>query len=141
MRQSSDDRERLARICSALVEAFESHPETLPTDQCSITVEGGGVMVIDHDDPPATGGMWTAQQVADHYGVSREFAYEHANELGVFRLGSSARPRLRFDPDVVRERLAAETTDEPVVEAEPAPRPGLIPIKGDPWLGPRRRGG
>jgi hypothetical protein len=80
-------------------------------------------------------------QVADHYGVSREFVYEHANELGVFRLGSSARPRLRFDPDVMRERLAAEISDEPVVEAEPAPRPGLIPIKGDPWLEPRTRGG
>jgi hypothetical protein len=79
--------------------------------------------------------MWTAQQVADHYGVSREFVHEHANELGVCGLGSSARPRPRFDPEVARERLGAEISDEPVVEAEPAPRPGLIPIKDDPLLG------
>lgn len=49
-------------------------------------------------------GLWTARQVAAHYDVGVRFVYRHADELGCIRLGGSGRPRLRFDPRIVRER-------------------------------------
>jgi cation diffusion facilitator CzcD-associated flavoprotein CzcO len=52
------------------------------------------------DDP----GLWTARRVAERYGVAVRFIYQHAEQLGCIRLGGSARPRLRFDPAVVRDR-------------------------------------
>jgi hypothetical protein len=50
------------------------------------------------------GGLWTARQVAVHYDVGVRFVYQHADELGCIRLGGGRRPRLRFDPRIVRER-------------------------------------
>jgi hypothetical protein len=48
--------------------------------------------------------LWSARQVAAHYGVGAGFVYEHANELGCIRLGGGPRARLRFDPQTVRDR-------------------------------------
>jgi hypothetical protein len=53
---------------------------------------------------PTGAGFWTTRRVAEHYGVAVGFIYQHADELGCIRLGGSSRPRLRFDPDVVRVR-------------------------------------
>jgi hypothetical protein len=47
----------------------------------------------------------TAEEVSRWWGVSRRWVYDHAEELGAQRLGSGRRPRLRFDPDEVEERL------------------------------------
>lgn len=47
----------------------------------------------------------TAEEVSNWWGVSRRWVYDHADELGARRLGSGRRPRLRFDPDEVAERL------------------------------------
>lgn len=47
----------------------------------------------------------TAEEVSRWWGVSRRWVYDHAEELGAQRLGSGQRPRLRFDPDEVAERL------------------------------------
>jgi len=52
----------------------------------------------------AGAGLWTTRRVAEHYGVAVGFIYQHAEVLGCIRLGGSSRPRLRFDPEVVRER-------------------------------------
>ncbi len=52
----------------------------------------------------ASAGLWTTRRVAEHYGVAVGFIYQHAEELGCVRLGGSSRPRLRFDPEVVRVR-------------------------------------
>ena len=52
-------------------------------------------------------GLSTARQVAAHYDVGVRFVYQHADELGCIRLGGGRRPRLRFDPRIVRERWAA----------------------------------
>jgi hypothetical protein len=49
-------------------------------------------------------GLWTAHHVAAHYDVGVRFVYQHADELGCIRLGGGRRPRLRFDPRIVRER-------------------------------------
>jgi hypothetical protein len=47
----------------------------------------------------------TAEEVSCWWGVSRRWVYDHADELGARRMGSGPRPRLRFDPDEVAERL------------------------------------
>ena|GEM_PF-894135 len=58
----------------------------------------------------------TAEEVSRWWGVSRRWVYDHAEELGARRMGSGRRPRLRFDPDEVAERLG-----------EPANRGGGAP--------------
>lgn len=60
--------------------------------------------------PPAAGAararrMLSTAEVAELFGVSRRWVYENAEALGTRRLGSGARPRLRFDPDEVAERI------------------------------------
>ncbi|HXS48323.1 MAG TPA: hypothetical protein VN756_12775 [Solirubrobacterales bacterium] len=47
----------------------------------------------------------SAEEVASWWGVGRRWVYDHAEELGARRLGAGRRPRLRFDPDEVAERL------------------------------------
>lgn len=84
--------------------------------------------------------LLSAAEVARRWGVQRSWVYEHAAELGAMRLGSGARPRLRFDPDVVTQRLRA-TSDRraqpppqrrrhrrsPAIPADPVE---LLPIRG-----------
>ena len=53
----------------------------------------------------APGRLITAEEVARRWGVGRRWVYDHADELGAHRLGAGPRPRLRFDPDEVAERL------------------------------------
>ena len=74
-----------------------------------------------------------ASEVADRLGMSREWVYEHAEELGVSRMGDGPRPRLRFPPHVVEARDV-----KPSPSGDAAARPvqrrakasGLIPIRG-----------
>ena len=49
--------------------------------------------------------MLSAAEVSELWGVSRRWVYNHAEALGARRLGSGPRPRLRFDPDELTERL------------------------------------
>lgn len=51
--------------------------------------------------------MVTAKVVAERWGIDRRWVYEHAEQLGAHPLGDGPRPRLRFDPIEVAERLAA----------------------------------
>jgi hypothetical protein len=43
-----------------------------------------------------------AAELAHTLGVSREYVYRHADELGAVRLGEGEKPRLRFDLDAAR---------------------------------------
>jgi hypothetical protein len=52
-------------------------------------------------------GMISAARVADLWEVRRRWVYEHRDDLGAVELGKGPRPRLRFDPEVVAERLGA----------------------------------
>jgi hypothetical protein len=47
-----------------------------------------------------------AATLAAELGVSRDWVYEHAAELGALRLGSGPRARLRFDPVAARAALS-----------------------------------
>lgn len=49
--------------------------------------------------------MLSAAEVAELFGVSRRWVYDNAEALGARRLGSGARPRLRFDSGEVVERI------------------------------------
>lgn len=71
--------------------------------------------------------MLTATEVAELFGVSRRWVYDHAEVLGARRLGTGTRPRLRFDPDEVAERIDG-------LAAGPASRvatPGSAAMRGD----------
>jgi hypothetical protein len=61
------------------------------------------------------GRLWSAREIAGHYRVTVNFVYQHADELACIRLGGGRRPRLRFDPRIVRERwtLIGDTLPEP----------------------------
>jgi len=63
-------------------------------------------------------GLWTARHVAAHYRVDVSFVYQHADELGCVRLGGGKCPRLRFDPQVVRERWPRVGESLPAVSAQ-----------------------
>lgn len=87
------------------------------------------------EDRPGDDQLITAAEVAHRYGVSREWAYEHADDLGAIRLGDGPKARLRFDPATVADRLAARP--HPVTKPEPPkarPRKTsgaeLLPIRG-----------
>lgn len=49
--------------------------------------------------------LLTAAEVAARFNVARSWVYEHARELGVVHLGNGPRPRLRFDPAVIGQKL------------------------------------
>lgn len=75
----------------------------------------------------------TAATLAGLLGVSRDYVYEHATDLGALRLGDGPRARLRFDPD--RARAALVGTPSPPPAAAPSrqhrrtattPKPGSI---------------
>jgi hypothetical protein len=56
---------------------------------------------------PARPRMVTAAEVARWCGVERSWVYAHAEQLGARKIGTGERPRLRFDPAEVSERIAA----------------------------------
>lgn len=59
---------------------------------------------------PQPSGLVDAGTVAAVLGVSRAWVYEHADELGGVRLGDGAKPRLRFDLNAARERMACSSS-------------------------------
>lgn len=83
-------------------------------------------------------GMLTAAQLAARFNVDRSWVYAHAEELGVVRLGDGPRPRLRFDPAIVSQRLLATRGRTPSVRPSLALSLDLplLPIKRS---RPRRR--
>lgn len=70
--------------------------------------------------------MLSPAEVSGLWGVSRVWVYRHAEELGVRRMGSGSRPRLRFDPEEIEERLGAPR------RAAPSDLPRLTAIAESP---------
>jgi hypothetical protein len=68
--------------------------------------------------------LMTAAQVAQWWRLDRSWVYDHADQLGVIKLGTGSRPRLRFDPDHVAHALGLPAPDEtgPVSESTAIPR-------------------
>jgi hypothetical protein len=69
-------------------------------------LKGGGSAGVNVVDD-SSGACLTVSQVAARYRVSRSWVYAHQRELGAMRLGDGPRARLRFDPKVVAEGIAA----------------------------------
>jgi hypothetical protein len=53
----------------------------------------------------ASADLVDANEIARRFGVSRDFVYEHADDLGAVRLGGGPKARLRFDPAKVGRTL------------------------------------
>jgi hypothetical protein len=67
-----------------------------------------------------------AATLAGELGVDRSWVYAHRDELGVVRLGSGSKPRLRFDVQVARAALARARNEPAAIgnagSADPFPR-------------------
>jgi hypothetical protein len=77
----------------------------------------------------------TAAEIARRFGVSRDTAYAKADEWGAIRLGDGPKARLRFDPQLVAERLGTEKAPaakpRPRSHRRPSTAPTeLLPIRG-----------
>ena len=94
---------------------------------------------------PAPEPVIDAAEVARRYGLDRAWVYAHADELGAIRLGDGSRPRLRFDPETVVDKLTArfgsersEGRSKPISTRKRTPRERpdsgsgvpLLPIRG-----------
>jgi hypothetical protein len=79
--------------------------------------------------------LLTAAEVAQRYGLSRDWVYAHADTLGAIRLGQSAKPRLRFDAKAVERALAAPAPTVAsakaglVIRRRAKPAAELLPIR------------
>lgn len=86
-----------------------------------------------------------AAAVATRYSVEPAWVYAHAEELGAIKLGTGAKPRLRFDLEKVARALASCSSDRgsqppesPAAKPRSRQRPGqetgtkrdLLPIRG-----------
>jgi hypothetical protein len=89
--------------------------------------------------------LLSAAEVSEWWGVERSWVYEHARELGAIRLGKGRRPRLRFDSDLVAQRIAALAEERrPAPQGRrrggrrsrriPADAADLLPLRSDPEL-------
>ena len=82
-----------------------------------------------------------AAELARRLGIERSWVYAHAIELGAVKLGSGAKPRLRFDPQiagrVLRRVGESSAADPPTRSGERAGQPSagggsgvrLLPIR------------
>jgi hypothetical protein len=80
----------------------------------------------------------TATEVAVRFGVSRTWVYDNAEALGVIRLGTGAKARLRFEPtQVVRFIESRSSQGDAAEHRSPSRRTrwldtaDLIPIRGN----------
>jgi hypothetical protein len=73
---------------------------------------------------PQPNKLLTAAELAQRFGVSRYWVYEHANQLGAIRLGEGNRGRLRFDMQVAADAMNTRTRP---ATAQPTPAPKRRP--------------
>jgi len=88
---------------------------------------------------PSAAELLDATELAGRLGVSRDWVYEHADELGVITLGDGPKPRLRFRLETAEQVLRSRTRTpaSPPAPAHggsrrrrPAPPDGpLLPIR------------
>ena len=95
-------------------------------------------------DSSSARGLVDAATLAAELGVERSWVYTHRDELGVIRLGTGSKPRLRFDVEAARAVLARFRGKGPHKPKPPTPAsssirprrqrmgssPPLLPIKG-----------
>jgi hypothetical protein len=62
--------------------------------------------------PSPARALVSASELAGMLGTTAEWVRDHADELGVVRLGNGTKPRLRFDPSVAMTRSASERSQD-----------------------------
>jgi hypothetical protein len=119
-----------------------SPADRLANDRALQALARGVAALLGPAGLPGGEGLLSAGDVAARLGVRRGWVYDHADELGVVRLGDGPRPRLRFDPDALAQRVRRSRTwsgrvrQGPVPSARTVAAPGrssssvpLLPIK------------
>ncbi|MGH3026022.1 MAG: hypothetical protein ACRDLR_06215 [Gaiellaceae bacterium] len=94
-------------------------------------IEAIRVEAINSGPTPEPAAWLNAREVAGRLGVTREWVYEHADELGASRIGSGPRPRLRFPAELLaRDSRARHARRQDRAESKGRGKPtGLIPIR------------
>ena len=67
-----------------------------------------------------------AAELAKRFAIERSWVYSHAIELGAVKLGSGAKPRLRFDPEIAA-RILRRADEKSAASGESGAR--LLPIR------------
>lgn len=93
---------------------------TVRLDDASIEAVARRVVELLDEGRRGTG-LIDATEVARRYGVSRDWVYDHADELGAIRLGDGPSPRLRFDPARVESALPSCSQSRRASKAEEPP--------------------
>ena len=104
------------------------------------TVEAIAERVAAKLAPAQATGLVTARVLAQRLSVSVDFVYEHAEELGVIRLGNGPKARLRFDIERaqhLRAEAAQRANGQPPKRKRQRPKPELPP--GVPLIAGRRK--
>lgn len=135
---SESRQQLLAAIEGAVTDTLDRQLPDLVDELAEQVAERAAVKLAERigELPTREPSLIDVAEVARRFGVSRDYVYEHSDELGAMRLGNGRNPRLRFDPRKVEEALAAK-------RAEPKPEPrrrarrrsgraALLPIGGDP---------
>lgn len=93
------------------------------------------------DERERAAGLVDAATVAQVLGVSRDYVYEHREELGAITVGDGVRPRLRFDLQQARAAGTAcvghensEAADPPPAKRNPRRRSNAATRSGSGWL-------
>jgi hypothetical protein len=98
-----------------------------PVDAAWVEAVALRVVQLMHSGYAANGRrLVDAATLAGELGVDRSWVYAHRDELGVVRLGSGSKPRLRFDVQVARAALARARNEPAAIgnagSADPLPR-------------------
>lgn len=108
---------------------------TAPVQLAPDCIEAIAQRVAELVRDPETAQFIDAAEVGRRFGVSREWVYAHAEELGAVRLGDGSRARMRFDVQKVAEWFGSpRSSREPQREKRSAVRrtseAPLLPVKG-----------
>ncbi len=114
---SAPIRADLDRAQARLREAAPRHDEaadrTLTDGDVDAIAEATARRVAAMVGPSTTFGLVGPRKLAQELGVSTDYVYAHATELGAMRLGSGPKARLRFDLDAARQALEARRRPSP----------------------------
>jgi len=112
---------RCGRVASRGIPAAEA-----PVQLSAEDVEAVARRTVEllRDDRPSTFALIDARELAGQLGVSVDYVYEHATQLGAIRLGNGRRARIRFDLATARDALEATRRRPRGRPAEAGPRRG-----------------
>ena len=103
---------RLALVIAREIELFAArHGRLMGLDVEDIKAVAEHIAQLVESAPPKVG-LVDAQALAEQLGVARDWVYANAERLGVVRLGTGPRARMRFDVEQARGALTADAEDD-----------------------------